>query len=391
MQSNAGSLSDIQRSRKRLFREVVDTFKKKYSWLGHQTARELLLSAASWNLQEYSDPPFRYRTHVMLAWEKGWFKSTMLRKMSGILGDSMVTTAGKVTDAAIRGSSSGGQFTPPKVLKAPIMVSTEFGQTDFSDELLNIFLALLEEGETNISMNKIGGISDTQRKEVQKRYDDRVEFTDENEFDLKSNFVFWGGTYDPTKLEDDALRSRFNIVTPAKPLDYEVTKCADRNNFYIDEEVVQEIRHELQNSKEMETTFTPPENLYEKYNLEPRESAPLQSYMACRNWWGLKVNPEVMENFIKELKRSRRLAKMSPEDRVYDLIFDNPMTYPELIDGTGYDRKDLFKILNNINKAERIHPSLSGESEVQWVVYSSSSKEHKEKQDGGIEGLLNGD
>lgn len=380
MQSRSEELTDTQRKRKKLFREVVQAFEEKYSWLGHQTARELLLSAASWNLQEHSNPPFRYRTHVMLAWEKGWFKSTMLGKMSGILGDTMVSKVGKVTDAAIRGSSSGGQFTPPKVLKAPVMVSTEFGQTDFSDELLNIFLALLEEGETNISMNKIGGISDTQRKEVQKRFDGKVDFTDENEFDLDTNFVFWGGTYDPSKLQDDALRSRFNIVTPAKPLDYEITKQADRNNFYIDEDVVQEVRNELQSTKEMEVRFTPPENLYEKYNLEPRESAPLQSYMACRNWWGLPVNPEIMEKFIQELKKSRRLAKMSPEDRVYDLIFDNPMTYPELVDETGYDRKDLFKILDNMSQAERIHPNLSGEEQVKWVVWSSSSKGYKEQE-----------
>lgn len=361
---------DVREKRNKLFKETVMAFEEKFSWLGHQAARELLLSAASWNIEEYSNPPFRYRTHVMLAWEKGWFKSTILRKMASIIGDSMTSKVGKVTNAAMRGSTSGGQFTPPKVLSAPVLVSTEFGQTSFDDELLNIFLALLEEGETNISLNKIGSVTETQRKSIQEEYGNRVDFTSENEFDLKSNFVFWGGTYDPVKLEDDALRSRFNIVTPTKPLDYQVTQCADKNKFYLDSDVVKEVRNELRREEESRTDFSPEDWMYEEYNLEPRESAPLQSYMASRWWWGLPVNEDIMEAFIEELQQSRKVAKMAPEDRVFDLIFENPMTYEELTEETGYDKQRLYKLLNNIEGSERLPSGVGGRDELEWVVYS---------------------
>lgn len=365
----------VKRRRKKYFKETILAFEEKFSWLGHQAARELLMSAASWNIEEYSDPPFRYRTHVMLAWRRGWFKSTILKRMASIIGDENHSVCGKVTDAAIRGSMSGQTFTPPKVLKAPILVSTEYGQTNFEEELLNTFLALLEEGETNISMNKIGALTDKGRDKAESDYKGRVEFKDENEFDLKANFVFWGGTYDPSKLQDDALRSRFNIVTPAKSLDYQITYCADRNKFYLDPQVAKGIRQELRRDMPMETDFTPPKSLYKKYNLEPRESAPLQSYMACRNWWGLPTDPDIMENFLKNLKKSRRLAKMSPSDRVFDLIFDNPMSYDELEQKTGYDTKEIYTHLENIPNATRIPSSMTESGEVKWVVYSKGEDE----------------
>jgi hypothetical protein len=368
---------EIKQKRKRIFKEVVQAFEEKFSWLGHQAARELLLSAASWNIEEHSNPPFRYRTHVMLAWEKGWFKSTILRKMRGIMGDAMTSKIAKVSDAALRGSSAGGEFTPPKVLKAPILVSTEFGQTDFSDELLNMLLALLEEGETNVALNKLGGVTDKQRQKVQKDYGGKVSFTDTNEFEFETNFVMWGATYDPSKLQDDALRSRFNIVTPAKPLDHQITDCADHNHFHIDSDVVKNLRDELRRDMEMETNFTPPKKLYKKYNLEPRESAPLQSYMACRNWWGLEVNPDVMEDFIQHLQRSRKLAQMNPEDRIFDLIFDNPMTYEEMEKETGYNRRNLYKILNRMNEAEKRPSSMFDDDRVRWAIFSSQKKEEE--------------
>lgn len=378
--------SDVKQERKQVFKEIVQAFEHKYSWLGHQASRELLLSAASWNIDMHSDPPFRFRNHVMLAWKRGWLKSSIMNKMASILGDDLCSTIGKVTDAAMRGSVSGGTFTPPKPLKTPIIISTEFGQTDFEDELLNIFLALLEEGKTNISLNKIGNISNAQKKDIEKRYNGQVNFGESNEFDLQCNFVFWGATYDHTKLQDDALRSRFNVVTPEGKLDYEIVKSLDRNRFELSNSTVKDVRSMLKSQREMDTNFSPPGHFFKEYDLEPRELRDIKSYMACRNWWGLEVNPEVMQKYIKHLKHSRRIANMSPEERVFDLIFDNPMTFDEIVEESGYSEKEVYTYLDRLDPSQI--PSPEG---IEWVIYSGDKKGKNEEESSDLDSFLSGE
>lgn len=364
-------LSEIKEERRQIFNEIVGAFEDKYSWLGHQASRQLLLSAATWNIEKYSDPHMRYRNHVMLAWERGWLKSSILRKMADILGDSFISTIGKVTDAAMRGSVSAGQFTAPKPLKTPIVISTEFGQTEFNDELLNLFLALLEEGRTNVAMNKIGSLSDSARRNVQNNEDmeGQIQFRGTNEFELKTDFVFWGATYDPSKLEDDALRSRFEVVTPVKELDATITRSIDNNRFSLSNQTIQDVRRVLNSQRKMSTDFRPPSHLYNKYTLIPRESRDVQAHMAARNWWGLEVNPEVMESYIKHLKESRKIATMDPYDRIFDAVFDNPMTLTELTEETRYNKQEIFKILENL-PAEKFG---FGNDEVKWVIRSGQA------------------
>lgn len=364
------SKSKKKQERKQVFMEVVQAFEQKYSWLGHQAARELLMSAASWNIEKYNDTPMRLRNHVMLAWERGWLKSSILTKMAKVLGDDLCATMGKVTDAGMRGSVSSGQFTPPTPLKAPIVISTEFGQTSFEDELLNMFLALLEEGETNITLNKLGQLGEAQKRSIEKRHDKQIQFGEANEYSLSTNFVFWGATYDPRKLQDDALRSRFNVVTPAKPLTGEVTEAIDKGHFQLSKTAIKDCRRMLKEEADAETDFTPPSHLYREYSLIPRESRDVQAYMAARNWWGLDVNPEIMEDYIKHLKKSRRRATMNPKEFVLDLIFDDPHTYEELEEKTGYDRKHLFQILQDLN-ANPI-PQENGPNA--WAVYSQAGE-----------------
>lgn len=353
--SSRGSL-DTQVDRKQIFNEVVDAFGYQYGWLGAKAARELLLSAASWNLAQHGDPVYRVRMHVMLAWKRGWLKSTILKKMSEVLGDDFCGMTGKVTSAAIRGSVSSGQFNPPKVSKKPILFSTEFGQTNFEDELLNTFLALLEEGVTNVNLNKIGGVSDTQKDKINNNFDG-LDFG-RNEFTVRSNFVFWGGTYDPTTLDDDALRQRFKIVTPPKPLEihgHEIIDCLEENSFHINNQIVKDLRKHLKSDDVTKTDFKTPTALRREYNLEPRELGDLKRYMACRNWWGLDVNPEIMGRYIEHVKESRKIANMSKEDRVMDLILDNPQSYQEIMDETGYDKLQVYKILDSIGA--KSHPT----------------------------------
>jgi len=378
------SKTESQQERKEVYNNIVEAFGTKYSWLGAQAAREMLMSVASWNIQKHSNPPFRYRTHVMLAWERGYLKSTMMRVMADLMGDEMCSVIGKVSDAAMRGSVSGSSFTPPKPLKTPIVISTEFGQTDFNDELLNLFLNMLEEGHTNVALNKIASLPDNQKKNIEERFDRRVQFGANNEYDLMSDFVFWGATYDPSKLADDALRSRFNVVTPVKPLNHKITQAADNNpsvKSQLSQDTVRNLRRFIRQEKEYPTDFRPSGKMYKEFNLIPRESRDIQSYMSSRNWWGLDTNPDVMRRYISYLKESRRVSTMKPEERVFDLIFDTPKTYEELQEETGMSKRDIYKIMQRIS-AEKYN---LGE-QTQWVIWSGEGESVDEE--GGDSGFL---
>lgn len=379
MQSKTELDESEKENRKEVFENIVSAFAEKYSFLGAQMARECLMSAASWNIDKYSNTPFRFRNHVMLTWSPGWLKSSMLRQMRDVLGDDMVATCGKFTSAVLRGSLNGGQYSPPLVLKAPIVISTEFGQTDFSDEeMMGSFLALLEEGETNVSLNKLAGMAEGQKRNYEEVYDGQLEFK-ENEFDLKTNFVFWGATHDPSLLSEHALKSRFNVVTPAQPLTGEVTEAVDSAPSVKDQlttEDITAVRRILKEDTESKTNFKPPSSFYKKYTLSPRESRDLQSYMAARNWWGLEVNPKIMKEYIEQLQHSRKIADMTPAQRVKNLIFDDPKTYDEIQAQTGYTKIEIHNIFDSID-AKRA--GTGGES-AKWVVRSG------EKNIGGGDG-----
>lgn len=375
MQDNSRK-TDLQKKRKEIYRGVAGAFEQKYGWLGRQAAREMLMSVASWNIEKYSDPDLRYRTHIMLAWERGWIKSSLMTKMAKILGDDLCSVMGKVTDASLRGSVSSGRFTPPKPLKTPFVISTEFGQTNFEDELLNMFHTMLEEGYTNISMNKIANLTDGQRKNIEKKYNNEIQFGDENEFNLNTDFVFWGATYDPAQLDDDALRSRFNVVTPMKPLDGGLVEAADKSVFNVNSQTVRNLREEVKRGEPVGTDFTPPSSIYSEYNPNFRESRDLQSYMACRNWWGLDVNPEIMADYIEHLQKSRRRANMNSDEFILDIIFDNPLSYDEIMDRTGYTKIKVYKILNRIGAKK-----IPDEDHYEYVVYSGDKIERDDKND----------
>lgn len=383
MQSKTKLSKSERQNRRDVYTSIRDAFAEKYSFLGAQAARELLMSAASWNIDKYSDPPMRYRNHVMLAWEPGWVKSTLLHKMQKVLGDELVSTVGKLTAAVLRGSVRGGKFSPPTPMKSPIVASTEFGQTDFDDELLNTFLALLEEGKTNVSLNKIAGMSESLKENVENKYAGQITFEEENEFHLEVDFAFWGATHDPTLLTENALKTRFNIVTPNQPLTGEVTESMDNSpalEKILDKTDITDARRIIRSQQEVATNFRPPSSFYTEFHLSPRLARDIQSYMAARNWWGLKVTPEIMRDYTEQLKESRRIADMSPEERVKNLIFDNPMTYDEIQKKTGYSKIEIHNIFDDIDA------NVAGTSTqvTKWVVRSgerSGSTEDDTKTD----------
>jgi len=144
----------------------------------------------------------------------------------------------------------------------------------------------------------------------------------------------------------------------------------------LDKSDLNDIRRMLRSQEEVATNFKPPSSFYTEFSLTPRESRDIQSYMAARNWWGLKVNPKIMREYTKTLKQSRRVADMTPAERVKNLIFDDPKTYEEIKKETGYTKIEIHNIF------EQIDASNAGgfEGTTEWVVRSGEGQEDNDNE-----------
>jgi len=169
--------------RSKIYNEIVDAFEQKYFFLGKQFAEEFLLTAASRNIQDYSEPDFRVRRHLLLYWQCSWLKSSLLHKARHLLGRELCMGLSDISNAALRGTVEAGRFISPYTLKRPFAVCTEFGQVvnkGDSSELVQKLLNVLEEGEVEVSLGKISLLTPEERIKAEEKWG--IYFIDSNTF-----------------------------------------------------------------------------------------------------------------------------------------------------------------------------------------------------------------
>jgi len=337
--------------KKDIHKAVVKAFEDKYSWLGRQFAEEFLNSVASWNIQQFSNPDFRVRRHLLLFWPPGYIKSTLLMKARDILGHEACGHISDVTSAAIRGSVDAGKFRVPVCLKHPITMCTEFGQmvNGESNELVQKLLNILEEGIVTVSLVKAGGLLPTEREKAIAKYG--IEFDDDNNFTYQTNWILMAGTYNKKFLSDSALESRFIIMTPEKKLDGALTKHINRSSkFKLDEEIKIALREQMLSKWNM-GSYKPtlPDEVYTpEINLSVRESAGLISKVMAKKWWGLEMSKEQIIEEASRIRQSSEDIWKSDEDKVFDAVFYEAKTLEEINLETGISQRQIRRYLRNI-------------------------------------------
>ena len=309
--------------RSEIYNEITNSFERKYSWLGKQFSEELLLSAASWNIQQYSSPDFRIRRHLLLFWPPGFLKSTLLMKASDLFSPQLCTVMSDVTLAALRGTVEAGSFVSPFTLKRPFSICSEFGQivTGRENEVVQKLLNVMEEGVVTVSLGKIAYLTGEQREEASEKYG--ISFIDRNTFTYKTNWILIAGTYNKKFLVDSALESRFNIMIPEKKLDSDLTKHVNNSGqFILDEEVKAQFRHELLSNGIINiSSIKLPDEIYDNGNtITPRECGGLVSYIACRAWWNISTSKDEIIQMAETMKQRRQEIWLSAEDRVFNSI-----------------------------------------------------------------------
>lgn len=330
--------------KKEIYETIVKAFEDKYSWLGRQFVEEFLNSVASWNIQQFSNPDFRIRRHLLLFWPPGYIKSTLLMKGRDILGHEACGHISDVTSAAIRGSVDAGKFRVPVCLKHPITMCTEFGQmvNGESNELVQKLLNILEEGIVTVSLIKAGGLLPAERQKAIEKYG--IEFDDDNNFTYTTNWILMAGTYNKKFLSDSALESRFIIMTPERKLDGELTKHINRSKkFVIEEEVKIALRNEMLskwNVGDYKSPILPDEIYTPEINLSVRESAGLISKVMALKWWGIEMSDEDIISAAKKIKSSSEDIWKSDEDRVFDCVFYEPKSVEDISKEIGISNKN---------------------------------------------------
>lgn len=353
--------------RSEIYDSIVESFYNKYSWLGEQVAEEMLLTASSWNLQHYSNPDFRLRRHLLLFWPPAWIKSSLLMRMRSIFGNDLCGHLSDISTAAMRGSVESGRFRAPECLKHPFTVCTEFGQLinsgGDSSELVQKLLNLLEEGVVTVSLIKAGGLLQSEREKAIRNWG--IEFDDDNNFTYHTDWVILAGTYNKKFLADSALESRFNIVTPHKKLDSELTKYINRSPpFHLDDEVKLKFRDEIFKDTPSDIRCILPDSVYSpEVNLNVRESSMLISAILNRRWWGKDISDDEIIEKAKAIKATSDNIWRTPDDKVFDAIFLEEKSVEELCTELDMKPRSVTACLRNI----RATPVLS-EGLKKWRV-----------------------
>lgn len=335
-----------------VYEKIVAAFEHDYGWLGRQFSEQFLLSCASWNIQQFSFPNFRIRRHLLLFWQAGYLKSTLLVKAYELLSPELCTIMTDVSLAALRGSVDFGRFVSPYTLKRPFSICTEFGQVVAgyeSTEIIQKLLNVLEEGMVTVSLGKIGSLSALDREEISKEYG--ITFIDNNTFTYKTNWVLMAGTYNRKFLVDNAFESRFVLMIPEKELDNNLTKYINNTKPEgIDVALAAEFRRHVLDPVSIPLEVKLPDEIYaEESNLTLRQSSYLLSHILCKSWWGVKVDAQEIIDLAKTIKVHSDSVWRSADDKVFDAIDSASKTADEIKKETGLSKRQVYYSLRKIH------------------------------------------
>ena len=342
-----------------IYEEIVNAFEGKYSWLGKQFAEEFLYVFASYCLHnKLRLDGERIRTHLLLYWQQGWLKSSLLSKVYSILGAENCELMSDITKAALRGSVEHQDkevvFIPPKVMRAPFIICTELGSITAKDseDMNQLLLAMLEEGIITVDLVKFARLSDEQRKEIELAYN--IYFNTRSSITYTVNSVVIAGTYNTKYVLDDAFISRWQIVYPMHELDSRLTQYVDSNKFMINPKVIRELRRLLKENVNNELLekewFTPlPDSVYSyTTNLSPRLSRSLKFYKVARLFWDLEVSEDLLIKRLEYILYTQEKVKQTLEDVVIELLRkNNKMTFDMIKQQLQVTSKELTDVLKH--------------------------------------------
>lgn len=391
--------------REEVFDEIVDEFKKAYSWWGEQLSQQALISLATHNIEsddavtvdsKYVHTP-RIRRHLLVFAPRGWYKSTILGLMTELVGndpeDGRVGKVGTVSEAAFRGTvNDNGEFVPPEAMTKDVLFFDEFGTVATDEDLLQVMNQLMESGEATVNLSKIADMDSKYQYQLEQKYDqlkfvggdlknarnaqpgedlDFDEIGSAPKFYYHSKPIMWACTYKPEHIQDAANASRWSpVFMKKKPTATNLTKYVNNHRFDIESETVKLFRQVLKDTgvpadvdsenqrKALAgdlTAVTIPDRIYEANpEMDGRMSAQIKQYVLGLKWWGKAPSDGNVDQLVQHINDLTEMAdEGEPETAVEAtkrIITDSPLKVKQIANKTGYSKKRIYDALEEIEE-----------------------------------------
>jgi len=347
-----------------IYKTIIRAIESKYSWLGRQTAEELLDSIAMSVIDRCYNLPFRSNQHVLLIWDSGWFKSSILSDFLSLMPAHYFGGIGKITDAALRGTVETGaklghRFVAPTVLNNDFLIVREFGAGMSEDiDLKQTLLTVLEDQIVCVSLAKFAQLDEIERKAASAFYaSNHFEWEGSNTFRYKTKVTLWCANYTP--VEDPALLNRFNIVNPERVLD-ETLRNWVMMHPYMDLRLEPGIAPPFKDINEavdaMMGANRPPlpvaldlrEELKGIKGLGPRAHSNIIKKILAAAWWGFWYDSDTVRGkALNEMMAKSESLKGKDED-IIDKLKSGWYTIGDVAAELGISYGAVWKVLNQL-------------------------------------------
>lgn len=209
-----------------VYHDYVSVLKKIFGAIGERVGDATFLSLVSWKVQDDKYLQYlglgRVRQHILLYWERGWAKSSILIFIKNWLIPSWIRTkiGTEGSIAALRGSVVRRRIYIPRLALADVYIVPELaswihpagGESGSATKMLGVLNVALEEGEVEVDLIKV---ADILPEEIQMAKNYGVEITMDGTMKYKTKFVMWAATHSldflPKSIRD-AFLSRFMII-----------------------------------------------------------------------------------------------------------------------------------------------------------------------------------
>ena len=331
----------------------------------------------------------RLRKHILLYWDAGWLKSTILQHFASFVPPSVeLTIESSFSDAVVRGSAARGRFIPPLAVK-DLVVVPELNVALIKDEILQILLSVLENDRITVRLVKLAEAlaeidEDTRLWLAQKG----IEVVDANAISYVPQMTMWTASHTLESINDnlrDAILSRFTVVhIPTGVLASHIVDVY-RGMLRRDPEYEAQLREGLErvlsswslSDKDVATIHKWVEDflkslLDEGYLVTPRDASEmLKTAIAVSVLYGASPAPRpFVEDALGQLKEF--LLRESVEERVLKLLASRPMTTKEIAKELGVPYMRAYRLLKRLERARLIVSAVrvkeKGGKEYVWTV-----------------------
>jgi len=291
--------------------------------------------------------PLRFRLNIMLQWEYGWFKSTVLRKVAQLFNFRIHELTAS-SSAALRGSYIDNEFYPPELLISDLLIVPEFvGLLEGDKDLVSQFLHALEDARLRVALVKGGKMPKTEIAKIEalgaKFIEKRLEYV--------NRCTVWSATHTLDGIPEryrDALTSRFYICSLTNAQIPDETAWSDPLQFYdqvFEEKAAKWVQSVYEKAINPDLMFAEDViRLLHGYlkgeKKKPREVGDFRRMAVAHHEYFPTHSPQEAALYLQ--KFTNAFAGMNSRELIAQYLYNNAHTFDEIQQFTGLKKANIF-------------------------------------------------